>query len=211
VNLLRGGQKVEMSKRAGEFITMREVMDEVGADAAKFFFLMRRSDSHLDFDLDLAKRQSADNPVYYVQYAHARLSSVFRIAEERGIPVPPPHEASLDLLKDPDELGLIRKLSDYPPVVQGSVAALEPHRITFYLQELAGLLHTFYYKHRIMPVMAESDAADEQFVSAGERVVKPRESITPELTAARLAMMRQVQQVIKNGLTLLGISAPDRM
>jgi arginyl-tRNA synthetase len=211
VNLLRGGKKVEMSKRAGEFITMREVMDEVGADAAKFFFLMRRSDSHLDFDLDLAKRQSAENPVYYVQYAHARLSSVFRIAEERGIPVPQPHEASLDLLKDPDELSLIRKLSDYPSVVQGSAAALEPHRITFYLQELAGLLHTFYYKHRIMPVMAESEAADEQFVSAGERVVTQRESVTPELTAARLVMMRQVQQVIKNGLGLLGISAPDRM
>jgi arginyl-tRNA synthetase len=210
VNLLRGGKKVEMSKRAGEFITMREVMDEVGADAAKFFFLMRRSDSHLDFDLDLAKRQSAENPVYYVQYAHARLSSVFRIAAERGIPVPQPDEAGLDLLKDPDELSLIRKLSDYPSVVQGSAAALEPHRITFYLQELAGLLHTFYYKHRIMPVMAESDVADEQFVSAGERVIQ-RESVTPELTAARLAMMRQVQQVIKNGLGLLGISAPDRM
>jgi arginyl-tRNA synthetase len=211
VNLLRGGKKVEMSKRAGEFITLREVMDEVGADAAKFFFLMRRSDSHLDFDLDLAKRQSAENPVYYVQYAHARLSSVFRIAEERGIPVPQPREASLDLLKDPDELSLIRKLSDYPSVVRGSAAALEPHRITFYLQELAGLLHTFYYKHRIMPVMAESEVADEQFVAADERVVKQRESVTPELTAARLAMMRQVQQVIKNGLGLLGISAPDRM
>jgi arginyl-tRNA synthetase len=211
VNLLRGGKKVEMSKRAGEFITMREVMDEVGADAAKFFFLMRRSDSHLDFDLDLAKRQSAENPVYYVQYAHARLSSVFRIAEERGIPVPQPQEASLGLLLDPDELSLIRKLSDYPSVVQGSAATLEPHRITFYLQELAGLLHTFYYKHRIMPVLGESEVADEQFVSAGERVVKQRESVTPELTAARLAMMRQVQQVIRNGLRLLGISAPDRM
>lgn len=211
VNLLRGGKKVEMSKRAGEFITMREVMDEVGADAAKFFFLMRRSDSHLDFDLDLAKQQSAENPVYYVQYAHARLSSVFRIAEERGIPVPQPHEASLDLLRDPDELSLIRKLSDYPSVVQGSATALEPHRITFYLQELAGLLHTFYYKHRIMPVVAEGEVADDRFVAASERVAKPRESVTPELTAARLAMMRQVQQVIKNGLGLLGISAPDRM
>ncbi len=211
VNLLRGGKKVEMSKRAGEFITMREVMDEVGADAAKFFFLMRRSDSHLDFDLDLAKQQSAENPVYYVQYAHARLSSVFRIAEERGIPVPQPHEARLDLLRDPDELSLIRKLSDYPSIVQGSATALEPHRITFYLQELAGLLHTFYYKHRIMPVVAENEAADDRFVSAGDRVVKQRESVTPELTAARLAMMRQVQQVIKNGLSLLGISAPDRM
>ena len=211
VNLLRGGKKVEMSKRAGEFITMREVMDEVGADAAKFFFLMRRSDSHLDFDLDLAKQQSAENPVYYVQYAHARLSSVFRIAEERGIPVPQPHEASLHLLRDPDELSLIRKLSDYPSVVQGSATALEPHRITFYLQELAGLLHTFYYKHRIMPVLVESEVADDRFGSAGDRGVKERESVTPELTAARLAMMQQVQQVIKNGLGLLGISAPDRM
>lgn len=211
VNLLRGGKKVEMSKRAGEFITMREVMDEVGADAAKFFFLMRRSDSHLDFDLDLAKQQSAENPVYYVQYAHARLSSVFRIAEERGIPVPQPHEANLDLLRDPDELSLIRKLSDYPSVVQGSAAALEPHRITFYLQELAGLLHTFYYKHRIMPVVVEDEPSDERFATAGERVIKQRESVTPELTAARLVMMQQVQRVIKNGLSLLGISAPDRM
>jgi arginyl-tRNA synthetase len=211
VNLLRGGKKVEMSKRAGEFITMREVMDEVGADAAKFFFLMRRSDSHLDFDLDLAKQQSAENPVYYVQYAHARLSSVFRIAEERGIPVPQPHEANLDLLRDPDELSLIRKLSDYPSVVQGSAAALEPHRITFYLQELAGLLHTFYYKHRIMPVVVEDEPSDERFATAGEQVIKQRESVTPELTAARLVMMQQVQQVIKNGLSLLGISAPDRM
>lgn len=211
VNLLRGGKKVEMSKRAGEFITMREVMDEVGADAAKFFFLMRRSDSHLDFDLDLAKQQSAENPVYYVQYAHARLSSVFRIAEERQIPVPQPHEVSLDVLRDPDELSLIRKLSDYPSVVQGSATALEPHRITFYLQELAGLLHTFYYKHRIMPVVVENDAADDRLVGADERAATPRESVTPELTAARLAMMRQVQQVLKNGLALLGISAPERM
>jgi arginyl-tRNA synthetase len=211
VNLLRGGKKVEMSKRAGEFITMREVMDEVGADAAKFFFLMRRSDSHLDFDLDLAKRQSAENPVYYVQYAHARLSSIFRIAQERGIEAPRPHEADLDLLRAPDELSLIRKLSAYPSMVQGSAAALEPHRITFYLQELAGLLHTFYYKHRIMPVVVESEAGDEQFVPVVDRVSKPREILTPELTAARLAMMRQVQQVIKNGLRLLGISAPDRM
>ncbi len=211
VNLLRGGKKVEMSKRTGEFITMREVMDEVGADAAKFFFLMRRSDSHLDFDLDLAKQQSAENPVYYVQYAPARLSSLFRVAEERGIPVPRPHETNLDLLTDPDEFILIRKLSAYPSIVQGSAAALEPHRITFYLQELAGLLHTFYYKHRIMPVVTDNEAADERFVPAGDRVVKQRESVTPELTATRLAMMRQVQQVIKNGLSLLGISAPDRM
>lgn len=212
VNLLRGGKKVEMSKRAGEFITMREVMDEVGVDAAKFFFLMRRSDSHLDFDLDLAKQQSAENPVYYVQYAHARLSSLFRVAEERGIPVPKPHETILDVLTDPDELRLIRKLSAYPSVVQGSATALEPHRMTFYLQELAGLLHTFYYKHRIMPAAVEMEPEDQGFVAAGDRTAQPlREIVTPQRTAARLAMMRQVQQVIKNGLTLLGISAPDRM
>jgi arginyl-tRNA synthetase len=125
--------------------------------------------------------------------------------------MPQPHEADLNLLRDPDELSLVRKLSDYPSVVKGSAAALEPHRITFYLQELAGLLHTFYYKHRIMPVVAENEANDDRFVPAGDRVVKQRESVTPELTAARLAMMRQVQQVIRNGLRLLGISAPDRM
>ncbi|MBI3602891.1 MAG: arginine--tRNA ligase [Nitrospirae bacterium] len=213
VNLMRGGQKVEMSKRAGEFITLREVVDEVGADAAKFFFLMRRSDTHLDFDLELAKQRSADNPVYYVQYAHARIASLFRVADERGIAVPKPSEVDLRLLKDPDEFGLIRKLSAYPAVVQASAAALEPHRLTFYLQELAGLLHTFYYKHRIMPPAAEAEVTDtEGFVKEpGALSVRQREEITPGLTAARLALMREVQQVLRNGLTMLGLSAPDRM
>ncbi|TAJ25504.1 MAG: arginine--tRNA ligase, partial [Nitrospirae bacterium] len=213
VNLMRGGQKVEMSKRAGEFITLREVVDEVGADAAKFFFLMRRSDTHLDFDLELAKQRSADNPVYYVQYAHARIASLFRVADERGIAVPKPSEVDLRLLKDPDEFGLIRKLSAYPAVIQASAAALEPHRLTFYLQELAGLLHTFYYKHRIMPPAAEAEVTDtEGFVKEpGALSVRQREEITPGLTAARLALMREVQQVLRNGLTMLGLSAPDRM
>jgi len=211
VNLLRGGKKVEMSKRAGEFVTLREVMDEVGADAAKFFFLMRRADSHLDFDLDLAKQQSAENPVYYVQYAHARLSSLFRVAAERGIPVPAPHEVELELLKDPDEFSLIRKLSTYPSIVAGSAASLEPHRLTFYLQELAALLHTYYYKHRIMPPAADADADADAFVPAGSDAVPLREAVTPRLTGARLALMREVRQVVANGLGLLGISAPDRM
>jgi arginyl-tRNA synthetase len=211
VNLLRGGKKVEMSKRAGEFITLREVMDEVGPDAAKFFFLMRRADSHLDFDLDLAKQQSAENPVYYVQYAHARLSSLSRVAAERGIPVPAPQDAALELLKDPDEFSLIRKLSAYPSVVAGSAASLEPHRLTFYLQELAALLHTYYYKHRIMPPAADADADADDFVPAGSDAVPLREAVTPGLTGARLALMREVRQVIANGLGLLGISAPDRM
>jgi arginyl-tRNA synthetase len=214
VNLLRGGRKVEMSKRAGEFITLREVLDEVGADAAKFFFLMRRSDSHLDFDLELAKQQSAENPVYYVQYAHARIASLFRVAEERGIAVPKPSEIDLALLSDPDELGLIRCLSTYPSIVQTSAAALEPHRLTFYLQELARLLHTFYYKHRIMPPAAEAELTSaERFIKEAEALsaAKQREPITPGLTAARLALMREVRQVIRNGLAILGVSAPDRM
>lgn len=212
VNLLRGGRKVEMSKRAGEFITMREVMDEVGADAAKFFFLMRRSDTHLDFDLELAKQQSAENPVYYVQYAHARIASLFRVAGERGLAVPKPTEADLSLLRDPDEFGLIRKLSAYPSVIQASAAALEPHRVTFYLQELASLLHTFYFKHRIMPSAVDQDVAEAAaFVKDAHATTTQREQVSPGLTGARLALMYAVRQVLRNGLGILGISAPERM
>jgi arginyl-tRNA synthetase len=213
VNLLRGGKKVEMSKRAGEFVTLREVIDEVGADVAKFFFLMRSSDRHLDFDLELAKQQSADNPVYYVQYAHARVASLFRVAESRGIAVPKPSGADLTALTDPDEFTLVRKLSAYPSVVEGSALALEPHRIVFYLQELAQQLHTFYFKHRILPPAAEAESPDAgQFVKdATVSSVKHREQLTPRLTGARLALMGQVGQVIRNGLGLLGVSAPERM
>jgi arginyl-tRNA synthetase len=213
VNLLRGGKKVEMSKRAGEFITMREVMDEVGADAAKFFFLMRRSDTHLDFDLELAKQRSADNPVYYVQYAHARIASLFRVAQDRGIAAPKASETDLRVLDHPDEFGIIRKLSAYPSVVQASAASLEPHRLTFYLQELAGLLHTFYFKHRILPPAAEVDLVDAQrFVKdVGSPTDRQRDPVTPAVTAARLVLMRQVQTILRNGLGLLGITAPERM
>ena len=211
VNLLRGGKKVEMSKRAGEFITMREVIDEVGADAAKFFFLMRDSDSHLDFDLELAKQRSSDNPVYYVQYAHARIASLWRVAAARGIACPLTSETDLTVLMDPDELGLIRKLSAYPSVLQGSAMAYEPHRMTYYLQQLAGLLHTFYNKHRILPPAADRDllAVTPEGLVSGEGLQK--EGLTPERTAARLALMRGIQQVLKNGLGVLGISAPDQM
>ncbi len=213
VNLMRGGVKVEMSKRAGEFITMREVMDEVGVDAAKFFFLMRRSDTHLDFDLELAKQQSAENPVFYVQYAHARIASLFRVAQERGIAVASPADTDLSALKDPDEFALIRKLSAYPSVVQTSAAALEPHRLTFYLQELAGLLHTFYFRHRILPPIADLDTTDaERFVKDPDaQLVRRREQVTPAITAVRLVLMREVQAVIRNGLGILGITAPERM
>jgi arginyl-tRNA synthetase len=215
VILLRGGKKIEMSKRAGEFVTLREVVDEVGADAAKFFFLMRRSDSHLDFDLDLAKKQSSDNPVYYVQYAHARLSSLFRVAQGRGVPIPSVDDVDHTLLMNPDELRLMKHLSCYPGIVEGSAVALEPHRLTFYLQELAAHLHTYYYKHRVLPPLEGSPAnGDEPLSEAGavqESTKEQSETITPEVTAARLALMRQVQIVIKNGLGLLGISAPDQM
>jgi arginyl-tRNA synthetase len=211
VNLLRGGKKVEMSKRAGEFITMREVIDEVGADAAKFFFLMRDSNSHLDFDLELAKQRSSDNPVYYVQYAHARIASLWRVAAARGIACPLPSETDLTVLTDPDELGLIRKLSAYPSVLQGSATAHEPHRMTYYLQQLAGLLHTFYNKHRILPPAADRDlmTITPEGLVPGEGLQK--EVLAPERTAARLALMREVQQVLQNGLSVLGISAPEQM
>ena len=201
VKLLRGGEEVKMSKRTGEFITMREVIDEVGADAAKFFFLMRDSNTHLDFDLELAKQRSADNPVYYVQYAHARICSLWRVAAARGIACPSALETDLTVLTDPDELGLIRKMSAYPEVLQSSALAFEPHRVTYYLQQLAALLHTFYNKHRILP-----PAGDQE---TGEAV--PNEELSPKTTAARLVLMRGVQQVIRNGLAVLGISAPEQM
>ena len=204
VKLLRGGEEVKMSKRSGEFITMREVLDEVGADAAKFFFLMRDSKTHLDFDLELAKQRSADNPVYYLQYAHARISSLGRVAAARGILCPSAAEADLTVLTDPDELGLIRKLSAYPEVLGASAVAFEPHRLTYYLQQLAALLHTFYNKHRILPPAAGQEPQESPEASVAEE-------ISPRVTVARLVLMRAVQQVIKNGLGVLGISAPDQM
>jgi len=201
VKLLRDGAEVKMSKRTGEFITMREVIDEVGADAAKFFFLMRDSKTHLEFDLELAKQRSADNPVYYVQYAHARICSLWRVAAARGIARPSAVETDLSVLTDPDELGIIKKLSSYPEVIQASAVAFEPHRVTYYLQQLAALLHTFYNKHRVLPA-----ATDQEHDESA-----PIEVLTPKRTAARLVLMGAVQQVIRNGLDVLGISAPEHM
>ncbi len=220
VSLLRGGEKVEMSKRAGEFVTLREVLEEVGADAAKFFFLMRRADSHLDFDLDLAKQQSSDNPVYYVQYAHARLASLFRVAHERQVSLPAVQDVDHTLLVHNEELGLIKTLAQYPLVVEGSAIALEPHRVTFYLQELAAQTHAYYNKNRVLPSV-ESNGKSGDTRHRGESASNGKafelgleptyEYIPPALTAARLALLRQVQTVIGNGLTLLGISSPEKM
>ena len=211
VKLLRAGEEVKMSKRTGEFITMREVIDEVGADAAKFYFLMRDSNTHLEFDLEMAKQRSADNPVYYVQYAHARIASLWRVAASRGIPCPLPSQTDLSLLSDPDELGLIRKLAAYPSVLEGAATGYEPHRMTYYLQQLAALLHTFYNKHRILPPAADAEVFAQTAPGIAADEGARRETLAPERTAARLALMRGVQQVIKNGLAVLGISAPEQM
>jgi arginyl-tRNA synthetase len=212
VSLLRGGQKVEMSKRSGEFVTLREVADEVGTDAAKFFFLMRRADTHLEFDLELAKKQSSENPVYYVQYAHARLASLSRIAQERGLTIPAVGDVDLSLLVAPEEFRLTKHLSSFPGLIESCAQALEPHRVSFYLQELAGLLHAFYYKHRVLPPK-DGDAPDDVVEPGpdGAQVEALREVVSPALTQARLALLQQVKTVLHNGLTILGVSAPEKM
>jgi arginyl-tRNA synthetase len=186
VNLLRGGKPVAMSTRAGEFVTLREVVDEVGRDAARYNFLMRRSDSHLDFDLELAKRQSNENPVYYVQYAHARISSIMRLALERGYEIPAFGDVDLNLLTLPEEIALIKKITVFPEIVEGSARTLEPHRLTFYLNDLASVFHSYYNKSRVIT----DDRA---------------------LTGARLFLIKSVHIVAGNALRLLGVSAPEKM
>jgi arginyl-tRNA synthetase len=186
VAILRHGQPVPMSKRAGNFVTLRDVVQDVGADAARFIFLTRRSDSHLDFDLDVAKEQSRENPVYYVQYAHARLASLMREAQSRGIGVPDKTSVNVSLLDVEEEQNIIKALAKYPEFVEDAALAYEPHRLTFYLQDLAGLLHNYYFKHRVIT----EDA--------------PR-------TGARLFLMKQVKTVIQSALKILGVNAPERM
>ncbi|HBG92477.1 MAG: arginine--tRNA ligase [Nitrospirae bacterium GWF2_44_13] len=186
VSLLRGGRPVQMSKRAGEFVTLKEVIDEVGADTTKFIFLTRRPDSHLEFDLEVAKAQSAENPVFYVQYANARINSIFSHAKEQGINVEKPDEADLSLLSLPEEIRIIKKLLAYQMAFEGAVIAHEPHRITFYLQELAGMFHPYYHRHKVV-----TDDAN--------------------LTKARLALCEAVRIVLKDGFEILGLSAPERM
>jgi arginyl-tRNA synthetase len=186
VSLSRKGVPVPMSKRAGEFVTLKEVIEEVGADTAKFIFLTRRPDSHLEFDLDAAREASAENPVYYVQYANARINSIFRHAAERGIRLEFA-QADLKLLSEPEELRLIKKLLYYPALFEAAARAREPHRITYYLQELAGLFHPYYNRHRVV--------LDDQ----------------PELSLARLALVEAVRAVLAEGLRLIGVTAPERM
>jgi arginyl-tRNA synthetase len=187
VALLRDGVPVAMSTRSGKFVTLKEVVDEVGRDAARFFFLMRRSDSQLDFDLELAKRQSTDNPVYYVQYAHARICSIFENAQEKGLTLPSDMDSiPLEKLSTSEEMTIIRKINSFPEIVEGSALNFEPHRITYYLQELAGQFHSFYNKNRVI----------------GEDT---------GLSTARLFLLKCIGQTLKNALAILGISAPERM
>lgn len=186
VNLLRGGVPAAMSTRSGEFVTLREVLDEVGRDAARYNFLMRRSDSHLDFDLELAKKQSNENPVYYVQYAHARICSIIRMAGERGIRLPQYADVDPALLAEPDEKNLIKMLVRYPEIIQGAANSLEPHRITFYLNELAGVFHSYYNKNKVV-------------------------SEDKNLSKARLFLVNTVKIVLQNALNILGVSAPEKM
>ncbi len=186
VNLIEGGRLKSMSTRAGEFVTLRELVEEVGRDAVRFTFLTRKSDAPLDFDVDLVKSQSSENPVYYVQYAHARLASVFRKAEEAGYSGEKEITNETQRLDTPEDFRLLKLLDAFPWVVEEAARSLEPHRLTYFLLDLATALHDYYTKHR--------------FLSEDE-----------ELTRARLALARAVKQVLATGLNLLGVSAPERM
>lgn len=188
VNLLRNGEQIAMSTRAGQFDTLEEVVKDVGCDAARFMFLSRKSDSHLDFDLELVKQKSMDNPVYYVQYANARICSVLRKAAERGIAVPEKATPEiLSAIKEASELDLIKLLDQFEDVVDSAARQLAPHQISFYVQELASALHSFYANNPIL------NAKDENVI------------------AARLCLLQSVSKVIRNGLNLVGVEAPESM
>ena len=185
--LYRGGQKVQMSSRSGEFVTLRELRHEVGNDAARFFYVMRKCEQHMDFDLDLAKSQSADNPVYYIQYAHARVMSVMRQLEEKGLVWDrDAGAAALPRLTEKHEQSLMVRLSRYPELVEAAALHHEPHLVAHFLRELANDFHTYYNAHQFLV----EDAG---------------------LRNARLNLIQATRQVIANGLGLLGVSAPERM
>jgi len=187
VNLLREGEPVAMSTRAGEFVTLSEVCEEVGVDAARFIFLTRKSDSHLDFDLEVVKKKSLDNPVYYVQYAHARICSLMLKAKEREININQSLNDLLPLLNTEEDMAILKHLDQFSDTLTTCARTLSPHHLSYYLQELAGLLHRYYTVH---PVLNAKDNL---------------------LIQARMVLFQAVAQVLKNGLTLLGVDAPQRM
>ncbi|MDD2273189.1 MAG: arginine--tRNA ligase [Desulfuromonadaceae bacterium] len=187
VTVMRGGEEVKISKRAGSYVTLRDLIDEVGRDATRFFFLMRKPDAQLVFDIDLAKQQTSENPVYYVQYAHARICSIFENAAEKGFLVPEkPAATDLTCLSTPEDLQMIKLLAAFPDTVDDCAVHFEPHRLTYYLSELASCFHSFYNKNRVIN--------EDQ-----------------KLTAARLYLLKRTAQTLKNALSILGISAPERM
>jgi arginyl-tRNA synthetase len=184
VTVMRGGEEVKISKRAGSYVTVRDLIDEVGRDAVRYFFLMRKGDSQLVFDVDLALKQSEENPIYYIQMAHARMSGIFRVADRS--PDSATGEVALEALPAPEDLELLKKLAVFPEVVARAATGREPHRVTDYLEDLARVAHGWYHKCRVL----------------GE---------PPATEAARLALARAARIVLANGLRLLGLSAPDRM
>ena len=185
--LYKGGERMQMSTRSGEFVTLRELRHEVGNDAARFFYVLRKCEQHMDFDLDLAKSQSNDNPVFYVQYAHARIHSVFRQMKEKGFAHDPANgDRNLARLTEPHELALIQRLARYPEVLEAAATAYEPHQVAYYLRELAYDFHTYYGAHTFL--------VDDTAVRD-----------------ARLNLIVATRQVIANGLKLLGVSAPETM
>lgn len=185
VHLYKNGEKMKMSKRTGKAVTMRELVEEVGLDAVRYFFAMRSGDTHMDFDLDLAVSQSNENPVYYAQYAHARISSILRQGEEQGFKLSA--DADLSLLGAEKEIDLLKKMADFPQVVAEAAEKRIPHRITNYIQELAAAFHSFYNAEKVL------DASDKA------------------LSESRLALIRAVQITLKNALQLIGVSAPEKM
>lgn len=195
VTLWRGNEQVQMSSRSGEFVTLRDLRQEVGNDAARFYYVARKPEQHIDFDLELAKSQSKDNAVYYIQYAHARICRVLERLEERGLTIDDKlGKAFQHLLIKPIETDLISLLASYPETLQRSAINYEPHILTNYLKELAGLFHAWYNDNRILPKESEPVTEAEQ-----------------QLMQARLRLSKAIRQVIQNGLTLLGLTAPTSM
>jgi len=187
VTLTRGGEQVKMSKRKADFVTLDELIDEVGPDVVRFFFIMRSISSHLEFDLDLAKEQSEKNPVYYLQYAHARIASIIRFARSEGVDLSVPSSGyDLELLKEQEEVDLAKVLLEFPDVVEASAITFEPHRLPVYLAEVAEAFHRFYHRHRVV--------TDNR-----------------QITSARMALCQATKTVLANGFKILGISAPERM
>ncbi len=192
VNLMRGGQAVSMSTRAATYETLEDVRNEVGKDACRYFFLMRSHNAQLDFDLDLAKKETPDNPVFYIQYAHARICSVFKKAEEQGIKLPKSSKIDINLLNLPEEQKIARMLSTLPEIINECAKTLEPHKLSFYLLELSRMFQSYYSQGK----------RDERYRILGQE---------REIAEAKLYLLKNIQIVLQNSLRILGISAPTKM